>query len=99
MASGTPVKARLEEHLPDLRRRYGVGRIQIYGSVARGEEGPKSDIDLLVEFVEVPSLFDIVRLQEELEDLLGRPVDIATPGGMHPRILANARREAIDVGA
>lgn len=99
MESARAIASRLEAHLPALREQYGLGRVCIYGSFARGEATPRSDVDLLIEFTRVPSLFDIARLQAELERLLGRRVDIATPGGMHPRVLAAAQAEAISVGA
>lgn len=89
---------RLRRLLPDLRTRYGVEHIQVYGSVARGEAGPDSDVDLLVEFQRTPSLFEMARLQAELEGHLGRPVDLATPGGMRASVLAEARHDAVEVG-
>lgn len=88
----------LEEHLPEIQRRYGVARIQVYGSIARGEGEPESDVDLLVTFSRTPTLFEMARLQEDLEDLLEREVDITTPGGLHPRVLAAASADAVEVG-
>lgn len=83
--------------MPRLRETFGVERLELFGSTARGQATQDSDIDILVEFMEIPSLFEIARLQAELEGLLGRPVDITTPGGLHPRILAAARADAVDV--
>lgn len=96
--SSEPVRVTLERKLPRLHEDYGIVRVQIYGSLARGEERAGSDVDLLVEFEGVPSLFDIARLQEELEALLGRDVDITTPGGLHPRVLKAARADAVELG-
>ncbi|MBI5522695.1 MAG: nucleotidyltransferase family protein [Desulfarculus sp.] len=61
--------------LPVLRR-YGVVRAGIFGSVARGEARPDSDLDLLVEFGRLPSLHDLVELHDDLEDLVGHKVDV-----------------------
>ena len=97
MAVRDSLAEKLRSALPELRRRYGLRRVQMYGSVARGDARPDSDVDLLVEFDHVPTLFSIGRLQVDLEALLGRHVDIATPGGMHPRVLAAARADAIEI--
>ena len=62
--------------------------------MARGEARPNSDIDFLVEIEAGRTLLDVVALEQELEDLLGRPVDVLTEGGFSPylkqRILAEA---------
>lgn len=69
-------------------------RVRVFGSVARGEDGPDSDLDLLVDFADGTSLFDLVHLGDELEDLLGVPVDIVSTGGLRgargERMLADA---------
>ena len=76
----------LEEALQTLRAakplldRYGVARIGVFGSVARGEAGPDSDVDVLVEFdpLHVPG-WEFFGLAEELGEVLGCPVDVVTP--------------------
>ena len=64
--------------LADLAQRWRLREVCVFGSVARGEEGPGSDIDLLVEFEDEAdwSLLDVARLQGEIEDLTSRPVDL-----------------------
>ena len=57
----------------------------LFGSVARGTDAQGSDLDLLVEFEPGSSLFDLLHLTRELEDLLGRPVDVVSRGGLKPR--------------
>ena len=74
--------------------RYPVGNPRVFGSVARGEDDEKSDLDLLVDPMERTSLFDLAGLQLELTDLLGVPVDILTPGSVGPRITASVYRDA-----
>ncbi len=66
--------------LEEICRRYGVRRLLVFGSFARGEADEKSDLDLLVEFLpgKAPG-FGFARLQEELSLLFGRPVDLHTP--------------------
>lgn len=60
----------------DLMARYGASNVRIFGSVARGEAGPESDVDLLVQFPERTSIFDIVGLWQDLSQLLQREVDL-----------------------
>jgi hypothetical protein len=72
----------------------GVKSPAIFGSVARKEAGPGSDIDLLVEFSRPVGLFDFIGVKEYLENLLGRPVDLVTMDairtGMKEKILSEA---------
>lgn len=69
--------------------------LRVFGSVARGEDRPDSDIDLLVEFDPSASLLDLIGLQQDIEAILGRHADIVTPNGISPflreRILSEAR--------
>jgi predicted nucleotidyltransferase len=69
--------------LPILKR-YGIRRASVFGSFARGEEREDSDIDILVEFEEGKSLFDLVGLKMDLEEALGRKVDVLTYKSLHP---------------
>ncbi|HHY56908.1 MAG TPA: nucleotidyltransferase [Chloroflexi bacterium] len=71
----------LQQHLPSLAAQYGVKRIGLFGSFARGLPDSSSDIDLVVEF-ERPIGFKFVELAEYLELLLGRRVDLLTPEGV-----------------
>ena len=76
---------RIEPHRAELTR-AGVRRIGVFGSVARGEAGPDSDVDVLVEFDPIPDLLEFAALRDRLVEILGRPVDLATPGGLRPRL-------------
>jgi len=74
---------------------HGVTRIQMFGSVVRGEETPESDLDFLVEFQAGKNLLDQVALVQDLEDLFGRHVDVVTEGGLHWYIKEQVLREAV----
>ena len=92
-----PLRERVERHrqrIVDAVTRHGGLRVAIFGSVARGEEHPDSDVDFLVEFAPGSSLFDLVRLQEELCALLGLHVDVVSLGGLLP-VDDDIRSEAI----
>jgi len=65
--------------------RHHAHRVRLFGSVARGDERPNSDIDLLVDFDQDSSLFDLMRMTRELEDVLGHPVDVVSAAGLKDR--------------
>ena len=75
--------------------KHGARNVRVFGSAARGEDRPESDLDLLVEMESGRSLLDLVALGQDLEDLLHRKVDVLTDSSVHPavrqHILADAR--------
>ena len=87
----------LRQHLPELQRRYRVRALWLFGSHARGEPRRRSDIDVLVEFSETPSLLELARLQRELSLLLGKRVDLALKDALKPHIGKRILEEAIPV--
>jgi predicted nucleotidyltransferase len=72
--------------LPELMERYGVLHLDLFGSFARGEAGPESDVDFLVTFLGEPTFARYMGLKEDLELLLDRDVDLVTLTGLKPRI-------------
>ena len=74
--------------------RYPVSNPRVFGSVARGEDDEKSDLDLLVDPTERTTYFDLSALEDELAALLGVTVDILTPGAVGPRIAEAVYRDA-----
>lgn len=91
------VLATLAGHLPALRTSFGVASISLFGSVARSDDRPDSDVDLLVEFDRPVTLFDLAALQSHLSQLLGRHVDVGTPGGLRERVRDEILRECVRV--
>jgi len=79
----------IRKDLPYLQEKYGVARISIYGSFAKGVQTRKSDIDILVQFVK-PLGLEFVGLAYYLEEILGRKVDLATFDTLH-RSMENPR--------
>lgn len=75
--------------------RHGAHNIRIFGAVARREADQESDIDLLVDLEPGRTFFDLGGLQYELEQLLGRPVDVVTQRGLKSRIRDRVLREAV----
>jgi hypothetical protein len=86
-----------EAEVARVCRRYQVKELSVFGSTARGDLRPDSDIDLLVEFLPGAAigLFELWEMGEELESLLGRRVDLVPKGGLkpliRPRILQESR--------
>ena len=87
--------AQNKDGIREICRRYGASNIRVFGSVARHDAGEASDIDLLVDLEPGRTLFDLGGLAYDLERLLGRPVDVATPGLLRARIRSRIVREAV----
>lgn len=87
----------IREAFPALREAYGLSSIDIFGSVARNEALPGSDIDLLVSFQpgRICGYFGFFRLQKELESILGTRVDLVTPDALKKQLKARILAEAI----
>jgi predicted nucleotidyltransferase len=93
----TRLASRLHNLLPDLRARYGLERVALFGSYVRNEQRPDSDLDVLVTLSRPSSLFDRVELRDDLADALGVPVDVALRDRLQPRIARYILREAVEV--
>ncbi len=75
------------ERLRQICSRYGVARLEVFGSVGRGDEESESDVDVLYELAPGARLgWDIENLADELSELLGRPVDLVSRGALHERL-------------
>jgi uncharacterized protein len=94
--SGSVVRRHRRELL-DLARRHGARNMRVFGSTARGEAGPESDVDLLVDMEPGRTLLDLVALRREASALLGVDVDIATPEMLREAVLREAQRDAVPV--
>ena len=80
------VKAILRKHEKELREKYGVKKIGIFGSYSRGEANEGSDLDILVEFEKPIGLFKFLELEEYLSDLVGVKVDLVSKKALKPHI-------------
>ena len=83
------------EKILRIARAHGAGNLRIFGSYARGEEGPDSDIDLLVELEPGRSLLDIIAIKQEIEDVVHRKVDVVTMASISPYIRDEILQEAV----
>lgn len=80
-----------------LARAHGARTVRLIGSAARGEEGPDSDIDFLVELEPGRSLLDVIGLENDLADLFGRKVDVVARQSAKPRVLAGSLKDAVRI--
>lgn len=87
----------LQKERQELVDHYNISTLSVFGSVARDDARPDSDVDILVEFNQPVGLFQFIELQQRLEALLGSKVDLGTPRSLKPRIKEQVLQEAIRV--
>jgi predicted nucleotidyltransferase len=88
------LRARRED-IERLASQHGARNLRVFGSVARNEAGPQSDLDVLVDFEPGRSLLDQVGFEQDLSDLLGCQVDVVVDGGISPYMQASILRDAV----
>ena len=76
-----------------MLKKHGATKIALFGSYARGEQRPASDIDILVEFRQQKSLLDLVGIEQEVSEAVGKKVDLLTEGAISPLILPYIKRD------
>jgi predicted nucleotidyltransferase len=85
---------RYRREILDVATRHAARNVRVFGSIARGDDQEESDVDLLVEIEPGRTLLDVIALEQDLQQLLGRKVEVLTEGGLSPylqqRILAEA---------
>ncbi len=83
------------DEILSIAAKHGAYNVRLFGSVVRGETTDMSDIDLLVDFEEERSLFDLIALKQDLEDMLGSEVDVVTNEALHWYIREQVMNEAV----
>jgi len=87
----------LRSHFPELAQRYHIRTLGIFGSYVRNEQTSASDLDVLVEYTQTPSLFRYLELEYQLTDLLGVKVDLIMKEALKPAIGERVLREVVSV--
>jgi len=87
----------LKRKIIPVLRRHGVVHAAIFGSFARGTPEEGSDLDMVIEFEGEKSLLDLIALRLELEELLGREIDLLTYRALHPRIRQRVLQEQVAI--
>ena len=88
------IKKIILSHLKD----YNVLKVGIFGSFSRGENKKGSDLDILIEFKESPSLLTLIKLENDLSEILGIKVDLVTPGALkNKRIRKSIKKDLINI--
>jgi len=92
-----PILRLLHEHLPVLREEFWVSSLRVFGSYVRSEQTTSSDVDILVNYEELPGLFKFIELELHLSELLGRKVDLVLEDSLKPKIGERILAEAVPV--
>jgi predicted nucleotidyltransferase len=90
----------IEIHREEIKRltiKRGARRVRVFGSRARGDAGPESDVDILIDLEHGRSALALGGLLMDLQDLLGKKVEVVTPAALHPKIRYRILQQAIDI--
>ena len=85
----------LSKELPKLKDQFNVKKIGLFGSYARGEQNPTSDIDLLVEFEPIVGFFKFIELEEYLSEKIGAKIELVTPDALKPLTKPSIMRDVV----
>jgi hypothetical protein len=96
MSNAVEVDYIKQNSLPELKK-AGVLRSSLFGSFARGDAGPESDVDILVELPDDKNMFDLIELEERLAAALGKKVDVVTYRSLHHLLRERILREQIPI--
>jgi len=91
------IRSILAEHREELKKKYKVKNIGIFGSYVKGKEAKESDVDILVEFTENIGLLEFIGLEYYLSDLIGVKVDLVMKTALRPRIGKRILKEVVYV--
>jgi predicted nucleotidyltransferase len=97
MGTASHYRSILRRQLPTLNERFHVASLGLFGSYVHGSQRQNSDLDVLVSFSEMPSLFRLIELENYLSDLLGIKVDLVLKDSLKPRIEERVGREVVPV--
>ena len=85
----------LQGHFPELQKQFGIKSLGLFGSYVRGQQRADSDLDVLVNFNELPSLTRFITLEDRLSELTGLEIDLVMEDGLKPNIGKRVLREVV----
>lgn len=85
----------LSDYQPLIKKKYKINQLGIFGSYARSEQSESSDLDILIDYQEAPTLIQLIELENELSKVVGEKVDVVTKKGLKPRIASRVLAEVI----
>lgn len=97
MRSQKKIEEIIKQNKKDLAEKYKVKEIGLFGSYIRGEQGKSSDVDILVEFEEVPDLFKFIELERHLEGILGLKVDLVRKEALRKELKERILAEVVSI--
>lgn len=89
------IKSILQAHKEEVCKKYKLSEIGLFGSFVRGEQKKRSDIDILVDFYEIPDLLEFIELEDRLRKLLKKKVDLVDKQGLKPQLKDIILKEVI----
>lgn len=95
MKSLEEIKSILQAHKEEVCKKYKLSEIGLFGSFVRGEQKKRSDIDILVDFYEIPDLLEFIELEDRLRKLLKKKVDLVDKQGLKPQLKDIILKEVI----
>ena len=99
MTDGVYSIAEISKNLSPIVRRYGLGEAFVFGSYARGEATPQSDVDICIEKGKVRTLFELSGVLLDFEDALGKRVDLVTTDSLRGAFKTEVERERVPIHA
>ena len=97
MKSLKDIKKLLKEHQAELREKYNVKELGVFGSCAKGSMSPTSDIDIVVDFYELPDLFSFLEMEGYLEKILQEKIDLIERTAIRPQLKDMILKEVVYV--
>jgi uncharacterized protein len=97
MKSLTDIVKILSDCQPLIKKKYKINQLGIFGSYARSEQSESSDLDILIDYQEAPTLIQLIELENDLSKAVGEKVDVVTKKGLKPRIARRVLSEVIYV--
>ena len=97
MKTFNEIKKRLSEQKPILLKKYKVNRLGVFGSYVRGDQHQGSDLDVLIDYEDAPSLITLIELEYYLSEIVGVKVDLVTNKGIKPQLKDSIIKEVVYV--